>query len=308
MYLGKKILANPYSVLIFIIILSTLSILSFFVYGKDYKVTPLSRLDKNYTEKNILNLEEVDKNKIGEDMLIADLTNMKISLAKSGVIVKEFEIVSKGKPGSYYETPAGNYDIKSKENNKLSTLGNVYMPYSMQFYGNFFIHGIPYHPDGTRVSTSYSGGCIRMSDSDAREIYEFSKIGTRLLILNNNISNNLDNLDSLNASNVKSFDQEKSKNILTVLTSLEVLNQEKYITFNKNKIQMKELNKYILENNKEAINIVENNIGINNFINRKLEKANAIGISDFNFNLESDRNILLDYVKNNKSHILGLLN
>lgn len=300
MYLNKKILTHKYNIAIFSIIFFTLLFSLLFTYGKDYKVTPLSeiRQNSNMSNSNKEKLQELSESKINEDMLIVDLSNMKISLVQKGEIIKDFKIVSIGKPGSYYETPAGNYEIKGKFGNKFSNLGQVYMPYAMQFYGNFFIHGIPYYPNGTKVSSSYSGGCIRLSDNDAKEIYNFSKINTRLLILNNNVSQN----------KLSDLGQEKSKNILAVLTSLEVLNQEKYVTFNNKKVQIKTLNKYILENNTEAINIIENNIGKDNFLNSKKEKVIAIGISDYSFDLESDRKILADYITNNKSYILTLLN
>ena len=125
MFLSKKNLDNLYSKITFIIIFSTISFLFFFTYGKDYKVAPLSYLDKKYTKERIINLEEVDKNKIDEDMLVVDLSNMKISIVQKGEIIKDFKIISIGRPGSYYETPAGNYQIKGKYGNKFSNLGQV---------------------------------------------------------------------------------------------------------------------------------------------------------------------------------------
>ena len=56
------------------------------------------------------------------------------------------------------------------------------MPYSLLFQGNFFIHGWPYFPDGTPVSSTFSGGCIRLSNDDAKEIFEEVEIGTPVLI------------------------------------------------------------------------------------------------------------------------------
>lgn len=264
----------------------------------NYNVTPLSELKQNtnLNKYNNKSLEEMDKIILSEDMITVDLQNMKISLIQSGKVIKYFNIISKGKPGSYYETPAGNYQIKGKFGNKFSNLGQVYMPYAMQFYGNFFIHGIPYYPDGTRVATSYSGGCIRMSDADAKEIYEFAKENTKVLILNNSI-----------VSDKESLDQGKTINAIKVLVSLEVLNQEKYVTFNNKKVQIKNLNKYILEDNIEAKNIILSQIGANNFEERKLEKMNAIGISDYNFEAEESRINLLNYIKANKSYVLSLL-
>ncbi len=283
---------------------------TFYISSPTFK----NALDKNYAVANKNNINKINiykdskyeesvelennkKNLFAENMLIADLQNMKVDLINRGQVIKSFNIVSKGRPTSYYETPAGDYVIKSKQENKYSNLGHVYMPYSMQFYGNFFIHGIPYYPDGTRVSTSYSGGCIRMSDEDAKEIYEFSKVGTRLMILTNESKN--ENID---------LGKEVTGNMLNVLVSLEVLNQEKYVTYKKEKTQIKTLNKYILENDTEAKEIVISQIGKDSFEDSKLEKAKALSLNDATFENEIDRVNLYNYIVANKSYILSLLN
>jgi D-alanyl-D-alanine carboxypeptidase len=99
------------------------------------------------------------------------------------VKIKEFDILTKGKKGSWWETPTGNYQILGKETNHFSSIGGVWMPYSMQFYGNYFIHGWPYHEDGSPVAKNYSGGCIRLATEDARAVFDFAKKGTPVLVL-----------------------------------------------------------------------------------------------------------------------------
>ena len=234
---------------------------------------------------------------LNEDLIIVNLQDMKIDMVKEGQVSKVFNIVSKGKPGSYYETPTGEYKVKGKYGNKFSSLGKVYMPYAIQFYGNFFIHGIPYYADGTKVSSSYSGGCIRMHDADAKEIYDFVKTNTRIIVLTNEV------LSDKNDPGI-----EMANNMLTVLTSLETVNQEKYVTFQEKEMQIKNLNKYILENNKEAENIILNQVGKYNFNENKLEKMKAIGLHDTRLTDEKERIILLNYITTNKSYILKLLN
>ncbi len=56
------------------------------------------------------------------------------------------------------------------------------MPYSMQFFGNYFIHGWPYHADGTPVPEGYSGGCIRVADIEMAQVYEFADVGTTVIV------------------------------------------------------------------------------------------------------------------------------
>jgi len=114
--------------------------------------------------------------------IAADLENMKLTLYQDGVALTEYPILTKGRPGSPYETPAGFYSVLTKESNHLNSREVVYMPYSMQFYGNYFIHGWPYYTDGTPVASTYSGGCIRLSTANAKKVYAFAEKGTGVFV------------------------------------------------------------------------------------------------------------------------------
>ena len=116
--------------------------------------------------------------------ILADLDAMTLSLYDDDVIVKTYPILSKGKEGTFWETPTGRYEIGAKEPKHFSSIGGTWMPYSLQFYGNFFIHGWPTYPNGTLVAKGYSGGCIRLDTPDAREVYSFAVAGTRVSVIN----------------------------------------------------------------------------------------------------------------------------
>jgi D-alanyl-D-alanine carboxypeptidase len=73
--------------------------------------------------------------------------------------------------------------VESKQKNHFSSIGHVYMPYSMQFQGNFFIHGWPYYPNGREVESAFSGGCIRLRTSDAKEVFSMINIGVPVLVI-----------------------------------------------------------------------------------------------------------------------------
>lgn len=119
--------------------------------------------------------------------VVADLGEMMLRLYNDGEVVGEYRIVSKGKPGSLWETPTGAYSIKTKEENHYSTIGNVWMPSSMQFFGNFFIHGWPHYPSGTPVPEGFSGGCIRLSAEDAKTLFGHVDINTPVLVTNGSL-------------------------------------------------------------------------------------------------------------------------
>lgn len=83
--------------------------------------------------------------------------------------------VSTGTP--QHPTPAGNFRVLSKDIDKRSGKytnffnENTPMPYSLQFYGPYFVHEgwVPGHPD--------SHGCVRLHYEDARLIYDRIRIG-----------------------------------------------------------------------------------------------------------------------------------
>ena len=114
----------------------------------------------------------------------ADLSGMKLLVYKNGELALSVPILAKGKPGSWWETPAGVYKIETKERNHFSSFGQVQMPYSLDFQGNFFIHGWPMYPDGTPVSSTFSGGCIRLSTEDAEKVYLLAQVGEPVIVHN----------------------------------------------------------------------------------------------------------------------------
>lgn len=139
----------------------------------------------NETSKNFLEEEIVRLQNSGQMFILANLTSMQLDVYKDNASLLSVPIRAKGREGSWWETPAGLYSIKTKEKNHLSSIGNVYMPWSMQFQGNFFIHGLPYYPSGKEVSTDYSGGCIRLETADAKRVFDSIAQGTPLVVYEN---------------------------------------------------------------------------------------------------------------------------
>ncbi|NVZ08143.1 L,D-transpeptidase family protein [Allochromatium humboldtianum] len=127
------------------------------------------------------------------DTLTADADAAKrrsltISLGDQAFEYKEDESVvrsgpiSSGKPGN--PTPTGRFKVLSKDEHKVSSrytnqLGmQAWMPYSIQFYGHYFLHEgwLPGYPD--------SHGCVRVGEKDARFLFERLRIGDPVLVVN----------------------------------------------------------------------------------------------------------------------------
>jgi poly-gamma-glutamate synthesis protein (capsule biosynthesis protein) len=118
-------------------------------------------------------------------VVLADLNTMSLRLYKDGQESGNFPIVSKGRPGSFWETPTGEYRALTKEERHFSSIGGVWMPYSVGFFGNFFIHGWPTYDSGAPVREGYSGGCIRLKTNDAKIVYEFIEKNTLIIVVEN---------------------------------------------------------------------------------------------------------------------------
>lgn len=161
----------------------------------------LAYIDKKENKQDILN----KYNKI----ILVNLKDKTLTL-KNNNDVAEYNIATIGPKGSFYETPSGEYEIRTKEKVHYSSLGHVYMPYSMQFFGNFFIHGIPYYEDGREVSSTYSGGCIRVNTDIMKKIYDASQIGDKIIIVGESFldTNNSDVIN--NSSNILNKDEDNN--------------------------------------------------------------------------------------------------
>lgn len=122
------------------------------------------------------------------DLVEADLSAMVLRVYQKGEQVLEVPILTKGREGSWWETPAGLYAISTKAKSHFSSFGKVYQPWSMAFQGNFFIHGWPYYPDGEPVPQGYSGGCIRLSTEDAKRVFDLVEVGTPVLVFEEDFS------------------------------------------------------------------------------------------------------------------------
>ncbi len=116
------------------------------------------------------------------DFIMANLETMTMRGYREGEMVLEFPIAAKGQDGTWTETPAGLYKVEWKNRTHHSSLYDVTMPYSIQFFGNYFIHGWPHHPDGRAVASPVSAGCIRLETKDAKELYDLARPGMPVLV------------------------------------------------------------------------------------------------------------------------------
>lgn len=184
-------------------ILKILSIFSFIIIGlwfldylennnQDFSVQTIQTTTTKNAENDLIN--QIYTTPISyvindERSVLIDLTNMNVFLLKQGKIYKTIRVLHKGPSNLWFQSPTNYFNIGVKYKLLKSGIVNVYMPYSVQIHQDFFIHGIPYFPNGERVTSKYSGGCLRVADEDAKIIYDFSKIGDKIIVFEKAIRN-----------------------------------------------------------------------------------------------------------------------
>lgn len=106
-----------------------------------------------------------------------NLETMKATMWQDGKIIDEVPVAGTGNPITS-PTRRGFFSVISKESNHFSSLSRVWMPWSVRYSGDYYLHGWPYWPNGTRLTSLYSSGCVRLKDDDAKKIFDFSEVGT----------------------------------------------------------------------------------------------------------------------------------
>lgn len=237
----------------------------------------IAKIEKTTTEQKIIS-EHVQPLHLGKYILI-NLNQMTLELHNGTTTITSIPIISKGKPGSYYETIGGSYKNDYKEYLHFSSIGHVYMPYSVHIFGNFFIHGIPYHEDGTKVSSAYSGGCIRVADNDAKKIYDFTESDTQIIITQNNEYDF--EPTNINFPTIKS---EEMTRFMVAIISLEFLTQDNEIlnTDNTSTTRRAILSR-LLKGDDTVADLYVKATGKDIFIENMNKKAKALGLTNTTF-------------------------
>lgn len=119
----------------------------------------------------------------GSDLIEVNLIDKKIRVYKKGQLEKEVNVHKRGAKINWGGTPEGIYKIGNKIRIAYSNAAEAYMPFALQIYGKFYLHGIPYYPNGDIVQSYNSGGCVQMRDEDAEAVFKLVEIGSPLLVI-----------------------------------------------------------------------------------------------------------------------------
>ena len=236
------------------------------------------------------------------DFIEANLSTMKLSVYQNGQVVKEVPILTKGRKGSWWETPAGLYKVEDKIKKHKSSFSPVYTDWNLHFQGNFFIHGWPYWADsGDPVTSTYSGGCIRLSTDDAKAVYDLAVVDEPVLVYEDapsDIYSYSANLPAITATSYVAVDLDNNfaflsqnattptdlpmtERLLTALVSTEYMDIERPVAMSGKTYTVYDILFPLLEEGREdAAAALRAELGPNYAVNLANQKATAIGMRD----------------------------
>lgn len=156
--------------------------------------------------KNLASLDVLDLSPFpaqmstgGKNLVLVDLSKLAFGAYNSQGQLLRWGPVSGGKDfckdiQEPCTTPPGNYFITVKKGSDcfssvfpVDTQGGAPMPYCMFFYQGYALHGSPAVP-----GYNASHGCVRLYTEDAQWLNEeFTKIGTKVVVLDNDSNPNL---------------------------------------------------------------------------------------------------------------------
>ena len=111
-----------------------------------------------------------------------DLSQKQVRYFEKGVLLSSKDILATGEKGSWWDTPAGLYQVERKQPRLFSSFAQVYLPSAITFGGNYMLHGWPEYPDSSTVKESFTGGGIRLSNDAIDDIYKAISVATPVLV------------------------------------------------------------------------------------------------------------------------------
>lgn len=169
------------------------------IWGAHLAVEP----EVNYDIFQVINFPKVEeKNVAPEPLVLRDLLDMRKELLaasstfieinfpemmlyyyKDGAEFRKYPVLARGNEPVWGGTPVGQYRISNKITQAFAFVEGLYMPYALQIYGKFWIHGVPYFPGGKKVYSVYSHGCVRLKDEDAKALFKITEPGMAILLI-----------------------------------------------------------------------------------------------------------------------------
>ncbi|MBY0309607.1 serine hydrolase [Patescibacteria group bacterium] len=137
---------------------------------------------ERYSDRSFYEKTRADMVTAGASFIDINIVDGRAKLFARGVLEEDVAIVKAPTAESWCTVPAGLYQVESVVEDHFSTYLDAYLPSSIVFYGNRFVHGWPNHPDFSAVDASYERDCLRLSSADAERFYRAASVGMPVVV------------------------------------------------------------------------------------------------------------------------------
>lgn len=137
---------------------------------------------ERYAERPFYEKTRADLVAAGASFIDIDNGNDRAKLFVRGVLEVDVAILKKPAVDSWCTVQAGLYQVEEVAENHFSSYLDAYLPSSVVFYGNRFLHGWPNTSDLSAVPESYDRDCLRLSSADAARFFAAATVGMPVLV------------------------------------------------------------------------------------------------------------------------------
>ena len=151
----------------------------------EYQPAPMAPIFTEPSERFIRPFTTAKKELLesGVEFIEVNFSTKQIHHFRPNGTVGTTSIMAVGDPQGWGGTPAGLYSVLDKNERAFSASAEAYMPQAVHLYGKYFIHGEPYYASGEKIVSDISGGCIRLSDTDAPTFFNKVSKGLPALVV-----------------------------------------------------------------------------------------------------------------------------
>lgn len=118
----------------------------------------------------------------GASFIDLDLTRARVRQFTRGVLTTDASIVRVPAADSWCAVLPGLYQVESITPDHYSSYLDVYLPQSVVFGGNRFVHGWPNHADEGAVAADFDRDCIRLETKVATALAAAAEVGMPVLV------------------------------------------------------------------------------------------------------------------------------
>lgn len=119
----------------------------------------------------------------GKSFLEINLPQKQTNIYKNGELTDSVPIYNIGDPQGWGGIAAGLCKTAAKKELSFSLKENVFLPYTVNYYGNYYLHGTPYSLKGENRYSKHSLGSVQLKKDDAEVVFNKVEKGMAVVVI-----------------------------------------------------------------------------------------------------------------------------